>query len=133
MLARVIKPFKRRGEIIPPGSIIELPEHILPQLEGYIVPADNYTPKAWLTESGELRTNGYIPDLAGEIVKLTTGNLPLQRELLQRHCEGFDSYRIQHKWELWEERAAILEHDGGMTRQEAEQEAAKLLHLTAFI
>lgn len=34
--------------------------------------------------------------------------------------------------ELFEERAAILEHDGGMTRQEAERRAAELVGLKHY-
>lgn len=35
-------------------------------------------------------------------------------------------YLNQAKFEAWEERAAIMQYDGGMTRKEAEEAALKL-------
>jgi hypothetical protein len=90
-------------------------------------------PRAWLTEKGDLMTSGHFPDLETEIAKLTMDNLPLQRQLLEQHCESFDRHHIGDRWEEWEERAAIMEYDGGLTREEAEIEAARQMNLLAFM
>jgi hypothetical protein len=89
--------------------------------------------KIWLTPDGELCTTGVCGDLAAEIVKITADNLSLQRTLLELHCETFDRHHIGDRWEEWEERAAIMEHDGGLTREAAELEAAKQMNLMAFM
>jgi putative DNA primase/helicase len=94
---------------------------------------ENSEPEAWLTETGELMILGPCDDLAAAIVKLSADNLPLQRELLTRHCQAYGHDRIADIWEAWEERAAIMEYDGGLTRHEAEYQAAKRLHLLAFM
>jgi hypothetical protein len=49
-----------------------------------------------------------------------------------RYCEAHDRNHVEHLWELWEERAAIMEHDGGLSRHDAEYQAAERLHLLAF-
>jgi len=100
---------------------------------GAINKVENAGPEAWLTETGELMIRGPCDDLAAAIVKLTAGNLLLQRELLTRHCQTYGQDRIADIWEAWEERAAIMEYDGGLTRHEAEYKAAKRLHLLAFM
>lgn len=96
--------------------------------------ADTYRPemKAWLVH-GELRTSGHVEDLAGEIVKLTPDNLPLQKNLLSFHCEAYDKHHFQHLAELWQERAAIMQHDGGLSEEEAEVKAAGIYHCLAFL
>ena len=38
MQCRVLKPFSRRGEIVPAGGMIEIPEDMLPQLAGRVTP-----------------------------------------------------------------------------------------------
>jgi hypothetical protein len=131
MRAKVIEAFPTRKGMIPKGQIIDIPPALLEKLKGKVEPIPE--PKAWLTEAGELRTQGVFDDLAAEIVRLTTDNLPLQRELLTRHCGEFDQQHIGFHWEAWEERVAIMEHDGGLSRQEAEYEAAEQLHLLAFM
>jgi putative DNA primase/helicase len=93
----------------------------------------NTESEAWLTESGELMTRGSCGDLAAEIVRLSADNLALQRELLTRYCQAYDQKHIADLWEAWEERAAIMEYDGGLSRHEAEYQAAKRLHLLAFM
>jgi hypothetical protein len=89
-------------------------------------------PRAWL-QDGELRTTGPVNDLAAEVVKLTGDNLDQQRRLLLEHCQAFQPSHIWRLIEQWEERAAILEHDAGLPRHEAEIEAARLYHLTAWL
>jgi len=74
-----------------------------------------------------------IYDLAAEIVRLSADNLALQRELLTRYCQAYDQKHIADLWEAWEERAAIMEYDGGLSRHEAEYLAAKRVHLLAFM
>jgi len=129
--ALVIGPFPTTKGIIPAGRIIEIPPALLKRLQGKVTPLSQ--PEAWLTNNGELRTRGVVHDLAAAIVGLTSDNLPLQRELLTRHCEAFDRHHIEHLWEQWAERAAIMEHDGGLSRQDAEYQAVERLHLLAFL
>ena len=76
---------------------------------------------------------GSCDDLAAAIVRLSADNLALQRELLTRYCQAYDQKHIADLWEAWEERAAIMEYDGGLSRHEAEYQAAKRLHLLAFM
>ncbi len=89
--------------------------------------------KIWLTTGNELRTTGVCDDLAGEIIKLTSDNLPLQALLLRRHVEKYQGVHWKYLVEEWNERAGIMQYDGGMTRQEAEQAAAKYYRIEAFI
>tara|TARA_R110002110_G_scaffold394957_1_gene609241 strand:+ start:3931 stop:4218 length:288 start_codon:yes stop_codon:yes gene_type:complete len=42
-------------------------------------------------------------------------------------CEQYDAHVSD--WMEWEERAAIMEYDGGLTRAEAESAAAKVIRL----
>jgi hypothetical protein len=132
MRVLVTEPLPTTKGIIPAGKIVEIPPALLEKLRGK-VSAMPSMPEAWLTDTGELRSRGVFPDLAAEIVRLTPDNLPLQRELLTRHCEEYDRNHIGHLWELWEERAAIIEHDGGLSRHEAEYLAAERLHMLAFL
>jgi len=139
MKARVIEPFQTKKGLIPVDMIIEIPPALLEKLQGKVVAihspvADgNPKPEAWLTESGELMTRGVFDNLAAEIVRLTADNLSLQRELLIRNCQAYDRLHISRLWEEWEERAAIMEHDGGLSREDAEYQAASRLHLLAFM
>jgi len=134
MKGLVIEPLPTTKGIIPTGQIIEISPALLEKLKGKVeaIPSPQ-APEAWLTEAGELRTRGVIDDLAAVIVGLTADNLPLQRELLARHCEAYDRHHIENLWELWEERAAIMGHDGGLSRHDAEYQAAERLHLLAFL
>lgn len=131
MRALVIEPFPTARGIIPAGRIIEIPPALLEKLQGKVTPLSQ--PEAWLTETGELRTRGVVPDLVATIVGLTSDNLPLQRELLTRHCEAYDRHHIGRLWELCEDRAAVMVHDGGLSRHDAECRAAERLHLLAFL
>jgi hypothetical protein len=135
MKARVIEPFHTKKGLIPAGRIIEIPLALLEKLQGKVeaIHSPVAEPEAWLTESGELRTRGAFDNLAAEIVRLTPDNLSLQRELLTRHCQAYDRRHIGRLLEEWEERASIMEHDGGLSREEAEYQAASRLHLLAFM
>lgn len=138
MKALVIEPFTITKRIIQAGQIIEISPALLEKLKGKVEvipsPVDKQQePKAWLTDTGELRSRGVIDDLAAVIVGLSADNLPLQRELLARHCEAYDRRHIGHLWELWEERAAFMEHDGALSQHDAEYQAAERLHLLAFM
>lgn len=42
MLVTVTKEFKRRGEIVPHGTTIDVPDEMLVKLAGYVIPADSY-------------------------------------------------------------------------------------------
>ena len=139
MKARVIESFQTKKGMIHAGMIIEIPSALLEKFQGKVeeihfpVADVKPEPEAWLTESGELRTLGAIDNLAAEIVRLTANNLSLQRELLIRHCQAYDRRHIGRLWEEWEERAAIMEHNGGLSREDAEYQAASRLHLLAFM
>jgi hypothetical protein len=139
MKARVIEPFQTKKGLIHTGMIIEIPPALLEKLQGKVQAIHSPgadmkpIPVAWLTESGELRTKGVFDNLVAEIVRLTADNLSLQRELLIRHCQAYDRRHIGRLWEEWEERAAIMEHDGGLSREDAEYQAASRLHLLAFM
>ena len=113
----------------PQTGAIEI-ENLDLQSEDQIPTAE---PEAWLTETGELMIRGSCNDLADEIVRLSAGNLPLQRDLLTRYCQAYDHEHIADLWEAWEERAAIMEYDGGLPRQDAEYQAAKRLNMLAFM
>lgn len=138
MLAvKVIKPFTRKGALITPGTVLDIPDDILPKLAGMVEPvkrAEKVVPlrRIWF-ENGELRIVGVYDDLAKEIISLTKDDLPMQRRLLMEHCQQFGPAHIGRLFEAWEERAAIMEHDAGMTREQAEAEAAKGYHLTAWL
>jgi len=128
---KVLTPFRIRGELFDIGAIIEVPPDVAEKLGNRIEPIRE-PGSAWL-ENGELRTSGYIADLPSAICGLTEGNLPLQRILLQRHCEAYDPNHFWALAEEWEERTAIMKHDGGLPQDEAEIKAARLLNLIAFI
>lgn len=151
MRCEVLKTFKRRGEPQLPGSIIEVPQDVIVKLAGYVrilanSSADSHPsadwrpePRAWLTETGELLTIGVFPGewpdggLAPEIIKLTFDNLPLQAKLL-RECVGrYSGPKWKALVEDWEERAAIMQFDGNKSRAQAEQDAAKLYRMEAFL
>ena len=144
MRCEVLKTFKRRGEPQLSGSILEVPKDVIVKLKGYIrllgsssadsYPSTNWRPeaKAWL-ENDELRTTGEFEDLAGEIIRLTSDNMPLQAKLLKLHCGRYFGPWWDALVEQWEERAAIMEYDGGMSRHEAELAAAKLYRMEAFL
>jgi hypothetical protein len=132
---RATKSFMLKDKVVKAGTLLKLPESAVSLLAGMVEPVEDSLPettRAWL-ENGELRTRGYIPDLAGEIVRLTQGNLDLQKALLMRHCEHYDHHHIWRLQEAWEERAAIMQYDGGLSREDAEIKAAACLHLTAFL
>lgn len=117
------------------GNLVETESFLIPKNGGQKTPQkfpEFPTPRAWL-QDGELRTTGPFPDLAGEIVRLTGDDLDLQRRLLVAHCQAFAPTHIWRLFEQWEERSAILEHDGGLPRTEAEHEAARMYHLTAWL
>lgn len=131
MRFKVLTPFRIRGELFNAGATIEATPDAAEKLGNRIEPVRPHS-TAWL-EGGELRTSGYTPDLPGAICKLTEDNLPLQRTLLQRHCEAYDRNHFWTLAEEWEERAAIMQHEGGMERCKAETEAARRLNLLAYL
>jgi len=88
--------------------------------------------KAWL-EGDSLRATGVCDDLAAEIILLTADDLPLQRRLLKLHCGVYQGPWWERLVERWQERAAIMEHDGGLAREQAELEAARCLRAEAFL
>lgn len=111
------------GEEVPQGSYTELPEALLP----------NFAGKVAYIKDGALRVPRHVNDLAALIAGLTSCDLPQQKLLLERHCEAFDRHHIEAKWKEWEKRTAALERITGMSREEAEQEASRELHLLAIM
>lgn len=93
----------------------------------------NTEPEAWLSETSELKIRGSCDDMLAAIVRLSADNLALQRDLLTCYCQAYDPKHIGYLWQAREERAAIMEYDGELCRQEAEYQAAERLHLLAFM
>jgi len=119
----------------PQGNFRETESFLIPQNGGQKTPQkfpEFPAAVAWL-QGGELRTTGPVEDLAAEIVKLTGDDLDLQRRLLLDHCEAYDDNHLWHLFERWEERAAILEYEAGLSRHEAEKESARMYHLGAWL
>ena len=97
MKVRVVKSFKIQGGTIAAGTVLDIANDLLSQLNGLVEAFPQYrqdkcqdwrpTPQAWL-QNGELRTTGVFLSLASEIVKLTYNDLPMQRSLLEEHCQG---------------------------------------------
>lgn len=129
MKVAVKEPFRVKGINLEPGKIIEIPETIYPRLKDKVEPLPG---EVWL-EGDELRTRGNVNNLESEICRLTKNNLKIQKALLLKHCESYDQHHFFNLRELWEERAGIMEFDGRLPRHEAEQKAAELLHLIAFM
>jgi len=140
---RVIRPFRRCGVLLNPGDILsDVPDDLLPKLAGYVEEVPRHrsdmphpsrsTSKAWI-DKGELRTIGPIEDLAHEIVKLTFDDLPLQRRLLTEHCQSHGPAHLGILMEKWCERVAIMEHEGGLSRDEAEEQAAAAYRLAGWL
>lgn len=101
-------------------------------------PADNH-PGDWRPtfharlQGDVLMISGVTDDLAGEIIKLTADDLPLQRRLLKLHCGTYSGPWWSRLVERWQERAGIMQYDGGLTREDAEHQAAACLRAEMFI
>ena len=119
----VVRPFNRRGSAVEVGSVLDVPADMLPRLVAHVV---------WI-DGNEVKTLAGGVELAPAIVTLTAEDLALQRRLLERYVQAFGPMHIGFLFEAWRERAAIMEHDGGMTKEQAEEEAARLYHLTAWL
>lgn len=118
-----VRPFTRRGNLVEPGAVFEVPAEYLPRLATHV---------AWL-EKVELRTLAPIPDLAAVIVALTGDNMNLQRRLLERHCQQFGATHLWSRIEAWKRCVATKERRDGLSREQAEQEAAMEYYLTAWL
>lgn len=132
MLAEVLEPIETRQGRLEPGKVIDAPEMAIRKLAHKVRPLHRDSEAC--IEDGELKMLHPVPDLAAVIVGLTEDDLPLQKKLLRAHCTQYDP--VTHFWALrekWEERAAIMEYDGGMSQEEAEYEAARQYHLLAFM
>ena len=102
LTARVVKAFKHKGQVIPPGTRIQIPEAVLPDMAGYVVPERGHVipirpgvsePSAWLV-NGELRTYGVIPDLEAEITRLCGVEHELRDKLLARHVQAYHNRHL---------------------------------------
>lgn len=89
-------------------------------------------PKAWLTDSGALRTQGVFDSLAVEIVRLTDGNLPLQAKLLRLHVGIYSGPAWKATIRRWKERAAHISGSEGKQPFIANLQAAAEMNLLAF-
>ena len=126
--------------VFPVGKLLELTEEQAAKLKGKIRAADVPTPapsdwrpefKAWL-EGDSLRTTGVCDDLAGEIVKLTADNLPLQKKLLTAHCGIFYTADWQNIARKLIDRAAEIFDKEGVDHRTAMYRAAEEMKLLAF-
>jgi hypothetical protein len=108
---------------VPQGSFIDISETDLPDLKDKV---------AYITD-GTLFVPRHVHGLASVIAGLTTEDLGLQKQLLLRHCQAYDRKHIHNKWNEWEKRAAAMELDKGVSREEAEFEIAIKLNLLAFL
>jgi hypothetical protein len=120
-------------ESLEPNSLLP----VLPPLPPKnTIPAENSNWKptfhAWL-EGDTLHTTGVTDDLAEEIIKLTTDDLPLQRRLLKLYIGTYSGPWWERLRERWEERASIMQYDGGLTKDDAEYQAAVCLRAEMFI
>jgi hypothetical protein len=99
-----------------------------------LIPIADWQPEpvAWLTPEGELKTTGVFDDLAGEIVRLTADNLPLQAKLLRECAGAYSGPQWIHTIRRWRERARHLFEVEGIGLNEANYQAAKEMHLLAF-
>lgn len=134
--------FDRQQIVLPKGKILELTPEQAARFGTKIVLADDRTTappavtdwkptfRAWL-ENDQLRTTGTTDDLASEIVKLTSDNLPLQKELLLKHVGAFSNPCWTSTARKFVSRAKEL-FDGGMGLHEANYQAAEEMHLLAF-
>lgn len=91
-----------------------------------------YCPEISL-QGEKLRISGVVEDLAGAIAGLTENNLPLQRRLLEAHCQAYSPTHLWRLVEQWAKRAEAIEYEGGFSRQQAEEEAARQYHLLAWV
>jgi hypothetical protein len=140
---KVITPFKRRGKLIVSGTILnDVPEDVFPELSDLVellpryrqdTPTDwSSLPRAWI-QNWELRTIGVFEDLDSELAKITSDDHELQRRLLIENCQAYGQAHFWLLIEKWEERAAIMEHDGGRSKEQAEEEAARQCNMLAFL
>lgn len=119
----------------PGADFEETGKHDLPPV---FATADNHPCRGELSfkaclQDDVLMTSGVTDDLAGEIVKLTTDDLPLQRRLLKLHCGIYSGPWWSRLVDRWQERTAIMVHDGGLFNGDAEHQAAVCLRAEAFL
>lgn len=137
-----------RGEV-PAGSILNIPDHLLPKLSGKVeaLPPDTPivtaaptwppTPRAFL-DNDQLRVTGVFPGewpdggLAPEIVRLTAGNLSLQKKLLVDTVAVYSMPQWKHVVTRWRELAAYHFEQHGLGLHPANLRSAGELHLLAF-
>lgn len=111
------------GAGVPQGNFIEIHEAALPGLSG----------KVAYIKDGVLRVPRHVESLEALIVGLTADDLVLQKQQLLKHCQAFGGRNIGNRWKEWEKRAEALMDNGGISREEAETEAARKLNLLAFL
>ena len=133
--ALVLEPIQTRKGTLEAGMVIDVSQEAVRRLQKKIrlVKPEKSKDRAKII-NGELICLFPVDDLATVIVGLTENNLPLQKQLLLKYCQQYDpATHFWHQKEKWEEKAAILEYDAGLTRDDAEIKAAEMYHLLAFM
>lgn len=118
-----LAPIEVEEKEVPKGSFIDIPETDLPRLSGKIA----------YIKDGVLRVPLHVASLEDLIVGLTSDDLVMQKEFLTKHCQAFDGKSIHNRWKELIKRAATIEHDKQVSKDEAEIEAARELNLLAFL
>ena len=121
--ATVVRSFNRKGVAVEVGSVLDVPTAMLPHLAAHVV---------WI-DGEEIKTLAGGVDLAPAIVTLTADNLSLQRRLLETYVQAYSPTHIHFLFDAFGKQVAILQHDSGFSRKQAEEDAAKLYHLTAWL
>jgi hypothetical protein len=134
-LMTIVTPLIPLIPFIPP---IAVPENtIIPEC-ALLITDGPPAPKAWLTETGELRTRGIFPGdypdggLTPEIIRLTAENMPLQAKLLRENVAYYSAPTWIHTIRQWRERARILFEVDDLDLHAANWKAAEERHLLAF-
>jgi hypothetical protein len=110
------------GKDVPKGSFVDILEYSLPELTG----------KVAYIKNGQLHVPRFVESLESLIAGLTSDDLVEQKRLLLLHCLDLSSRNIVTKWKEWEKRVAAMVNEG-ISRDEAEVEAARKLNLLAFL
>lgn len=81
---KVIKAFKRRGEIIHPNTILEIPDEVLTKLVGLVKVLPNNTHHS--------NPHGFLGEALAEVDRL---GRPWPRNFFDRMCQADRSYKME--------------------------------------